>query len=159
MERSEQLADRLSEVLLDGTWIANTNFQLNLENISYKQATKKVGSINTIALLTFHINYYLEGVLNVLKGGDLEIRDKFSFDMPPLESESDWIRLRTELLNNSQSFVDEVKKLSNTRLDEPFTDEKYGSIQRNIEGMIEHCYYHLGQISLIKKLLLERKYQ
>ena len=41
------------------------------------------------------------------------------------------------------------------QLKENFVDEKYGSYLRNIDGMIEHCYYHLGQIVLIKKIITE----
>ena len=37
--------------------------------------------------------------------------------------------------------------------DQPFIDAKYGTFLRNIEGVIEHSYYHLGQISLIRKLI------
>ncbi len=33
-----------------------------------------------------------------------------------------------------------------------FTDENYGTFYRNIDVMIEHSYYHIGQIVLIKKL-------
>ena len=40
---------------------------------------------------------------------------------------------------------------------ESFVDEKYGDYQRNIDVMIEHTYYHLGQILIIKKLINERK--
>ena len=35
-----------------------------------------------------------------------------------------------------------------------FVDEKYGTYSRNINGILEHSYYHLGQIVLIKKLVL-----
>lgn len=38
--------------------------------------------------------------------------------------------------------------------DQPFIDEKYGNYLRNIEGVTEHCYYHLGQISLIQKIIM-----
>jgi len=38
-------------------------------------------------------------------------------------------------------------------LTDDFTDEKYGTYQRNLIGILEHSYYHLGQIVLIKKLL------
>ena len=38
-------------------------------------------------------------------------------------------------------------------LSQGFVDEKYGTYSRNIDGMIEHSYYHLGQIVLIKKLI------
>ena len=47
--------------------------------------------------------------------------------------------------------------ITDEKLEEIFVNEKYGTYKRNIEGMIEHCYYHLGQISLIKKMIIERK--
>ena len=45
--------------------------------------------------------------------------------------------------------------MTEEKLEEIFVDEKYGTYKRNIEGMIEHCYYHLGQISLINKMIKE----
>ncbi|MCB0491064.1 MAG: hypothetical protein KDC93_01485 [Cyclobacteriaceae bacterium] len=33
--------------------------------------------------------------------------------------------------------------MDDTKLDAAFVDEKYGTYQQNIEGVIEHCYYHL----------------
>lgn len=155
MERSIYLANRLEEVLLNGRWIANTNFKLQIESVTWKQATQRFGTLNSIAALTFHVNYYLAGILNVFKGGDLEIRDKYSFDMPPIESEADWNQLIIEFIHNSEEFVSEVKILSGNKLNESFVDEKYGTYLRNIEGVIEHSYYHLGQVSLIKKLIHE----
>ena len=47
-----------------------------------------------------------------------------------------------------------IEQLADEKLDSSFVDEKYGTYQRNIEGMIEHSYYHLGQIVLIKKVLM-----
>lgn len=153
MGRNIELANRLNEVLLNGRWIANTNYKSQIESVTWKQATQKIGTLNTIASLTFHVNYYLAGIINVFKGGGLEIRDKYSFDMPPIESESDWEKLMNEFIANSEIFVKEVANLTDSQLDEPFVDEKYGTYLRNIEGVIEHSYYHLGQISLLKKLI------
>ena len=47
--------------------------------------------------------------------------------------------------------------MSAEKLEDVFFDEKYGTYLRNIEGMIEHCYYHLGQVSLIRKMILEQE--
>lgn len=44
-------------------------------------------------------------------------------------------------------------------LDKPFIDEKYGSYIRNIEGVIEHSYYHLGQIVLLKKMIVQNQWK
>jgi hypothetical protein len=155
MERNKYLANRLNEVLLNGYWIANTNYKSQIESVTWQQATLKIGSLNTIASLVFHVNYYLAGLLNVFKGGELEIRDKYSFDIQPIESEADWQRLMNEFLLNSEEFIKEVANIADSKLDKPFVDEKYGTYLRNIEGIIEHSYYHLGQLSLIKKMILE----
>jgi len=154
MKRSKFIADRLREVLLNGHWIANTNIKKQIESITWKQAIQKVGELNTIALLTFHINYYLAGVLNVLDGGELEIRDQFSFNLPPIQSETDWTNLVAGFIANAKKFVAHVENMEDAKLDEVFVDAQYGNYQRNLEGLIEHSYYHLGQISLIKKMIL-----
>ena len=47
--------------------------------------------------------------------------------------------------------------MTEEKLNEHFVDEKYGNYQRNIDAMIEHSYYHLGQIVMIKKMLLQEE--
>lgn len=153
MSSTSQLAKRFREVMLDGLWIANTNFKDQLKDISLEQATAKVGSLNTIAMLTFHIDYYIAGLINVFEGGDLEIKDQFSFDLPSIESQEKWEELLHKLWNDSEKFAVLLEQMPDYKMNEVFVDEKYGSYLRNIDGMIEHAYYHLGQISLIKKLL------
>jgi len=154
MKRSELIADRLREVFLNGYWIANTNYKEELLSITWQQAIHQVADLNTIAALTYHINYYLVGILNVFKGGPLEIKDQYSFDMAPIQSEVDWKKLLEDFLANSAAFADDVAHMPDEKLDEVFVDEKYGTNLRNIEGVIEHSYYHFGQIVLLKKLIL-----
>ena len=157
MARNTALANRLREVYLSGKWIANTNYKEQIENLNWKQATQQVENLNTIALLIYHINYYLAGLLNVFNGGKLEIRDKYSFDAPLITSETDWKNLMTEFLLNSEEFASHVENMSDSHLDATFVDKKYGTYQKNIEGVIEHSYYHLGQISLINKMILVKE--
>jgi uncharacterized damage-inducible protein DinB len=155
--RNTTLASRLREVLLDGHWIANTNYKKQLESINWKQAIKKVDNLNTIAALTFHINYYMEGLLNVLNGGKLEISDKYSFDLPEIKTGHDWNQLLNRFLTNAEHFAGKVEQMDDAIFDQPFVDEKYGSYLRNIEGVIEHSYYHLGQVSLLRKMITQHQ--
>jgi len=155
MKRTQQMANRFREVMLNGQWIANTNYKDQLTNVSFKQANTKISSLNTIAELTFHVNYYIAGMLNVFEGGKLEIKDKYSFDMPSIKSQEDWKKMVTSLNTNAEKFAHLIELLPDKKLDEVFFDKKYGTYQRNIEAMIEHNYYHLGQVSLIKKMILE----
>ena len=143
MTRNTALANRVREVYLSGKWIANTNYKEQIENLNRKLATQQVEYLNTIARLIYHINYYLVGLLNVFNGGKLEIRDKYSFDAPPITSETDWKNLMTEFLLNSEEFASHVENMSDRQLDATFVDKKYGTYQKNIEGVIEHSYYHL----------------
>lgn len=152
MSTTSQLAKRFREVLLDGKWIANTNFKEQLSDVTWEQATTKIDSLNTIAMLTFHVDYYIAGLVNVFEGGDLEIKDKFSFDLPPIESQEQWESLLNKLWQDSEKFANLLEQMPDSKLDEVFVDEKYGTYLRNIDGMIEHAY--LGQITLIKKMIL-----
>ena len=34
-----------------------------------------------------------------------------------------------------------------------FGNEKYGTYYENIQGVIEHLHYHLGQIVVVKKII------
>ncbi|MDC8102240.1 DUF1572 domain-containing protein [Chryseobacterium rhizosphaerae] len=153
MSSAVQLSKRFREVLLDGLWIANTNFKDQLSGVSWEQAVTKVSSLNTIAMLTFHIHYYIAGIINVFEGGALEIKDQYSFDLPVIESQAQWEELLSRLWADAEKFAGLVEQIPDDQLDEVFADEKYGTYRRNIDGMIEHSYYHLGQITLIKKLL------
>jgi uncharacterized damage-inducible protein DinB len=153
MENPNQIASRVREVFFNGKWIANTNYMELLSNLNWKQATKEIDSLHSIAALTYHINYYLAGILNVFEGGSLDIRDKYSFDLPKIESEGDWENLKNNFWTNAEKIAGTIERLAGEKLDDLFVDEKYGTCRRNIEGMIEHGYYHLGQISLIKKMI------
>jgi len=157
MENPSQLADRFKEVILDGKWIANTNYRDQLSKVTWEQANRKIGALNTIAALSFHIQYYITGILHFFETGTFKIRDKFSFDAPPIASQEDWDRLLTDLWTNTERLAEHIGQLSEEKLDEIFIDEQYGSYRRNIEGLIEHAYYHLGQISLIRKVIDEQE--
>ena len=101
----------------------------------------------------YHINYYHAGLLFAFENGRLEISDKYSFDLPEVFKETDWTKLVTDFLNNADKFATHVEQIDDNLLDQTFIDEKYGNYLRNIEGLIEHSYYHLGQISLMKKMM------
>lgn len=129
------------------------NFKETLAGVTWQQATTKVKDLNTIAVLVFHVNYYVAGVAQVLEGGTLDIRDKYSFDMPPIQSEEDWEKLLAKFWTDAERFAHLIEQLPDDQLSKGFVLEKYGNYYRNLNGLIEHSYYHLGQIALLKKSL------
>ena len=156
MSHQINLANRFREVILNGTWIANTNFKDQLEKLDYRIAIAKFQNLNTISDLAQHIHYYIKGVKNVLLGGNLEISDQYSFDFPPIESQQQWENFLENFWKDSEEFSTLIETLPQEKLNEDFVEKKYGTYLRNLDGMIEHCYYHLGQIVLIKKIINQK---
>ena len=152
MSFTTQLAKHFREVHFGGNWTA-VNLKDTLADVTWQQATTKVHSFNTIAALVYHINYYVSVTLKVLQGGPLDGHDKYSFDLPPIQSQQDWERLLNKTWTYAEAFSSIVEQLPDSQLQENFSDGKYGNYYRNLHGVIEHTHYHLGQIVLIKKIL------
>ncbi|MGB1204474.1 MAG: DUF1572 domain-containing protein [Chitinophagales bacterium] len=151
------LTNRLKEVLTEGKWVTGTNFKEQIIDMDWKDAATSIDGLNSVAQLTFHIHYYIAGVSQVFEGGPLDIRDKYSFAAPPITSEKDWLDLVNQFCLDAEKFIQLVEEMPDEKLSEFFFDEKYGTYQRNINLMIEHCYYHLGQVLIIKKLVGRRE--
>jgi hypothetical protein len=152
MKLSSQIAKHFREVHFGGNWTVS-NLKDTLAGVTWQQATTKVQSLNTIAALVFHINYFVAVQLKVLQGGPLEGNDKFSYDVPPINSEEDWQKLKDKALSEAEQLATLIEQLPDSKWEEDFVDPKYGSYYRNLHGVIEHTHYHLGQIALLKKML------
>jgi len=135
------------------TWV---NLKDSLEDVTWQEAVTQVYSCNTIAALLYHINYYVNAALNVLKGGPLTSSDQYSFNHPPVQSQDDWQTMQDKAWREAEEFAELVAQMPEEKLFEIFNDEKYGSYYRNIHGIIEHAHYHLGQIVLLKKIIRQK---
>lgn len=151
---TEQIAKQFRDVHFGGNWTAS-NLKENLAGVTWQQATTKVYSLNTIATLVYHMNYYVIVVIKVLQGEPLAGNDKYSFDHPPILSQEDWKNFLDKTWTDAKNFANLIEQFPERRLWEIFSDKKYGNYYRNIHGIIEHIHYHLGQIVLIKKILLQ----
>ncbi|MEP7195905.1 MAG: DinB family protein [Saprospiraceae bacterium] len=152
MNLSQQLAKHFRDVYY-GENYTGVNIKESIKNIDWIQATTEVQNLNTIAALIFHMNYYVNIVMKTLQGGPLEGNDKYAFDLPPIHSQADWENLLHKFWSDADTFANLIEELTEDQLGEPFLDGKYGTYFRNLNGVIEHNYYHLGQISLIKKII------
>jgi hypothetical protein len=154
MNLTKQIAKQFRDVYFGGNWTASS-LKEHLEDVSWQQATTKVYSFNTIATLVFHMNYYVGVVMEVLWGNSLNASNKNSFDHPPILTRDDWEKLLDKTWREAESFAILIEQLQESKLWEDFSENKYGNYYRNICGIIEHIHYHLGQIVLIKKIILQ----
>lgn len=152
MQLSTQIAKHIREIHFGGNWTCS-NLKDCIADVTWQEAVTQVHSLNTIAALTYHVNYFVSAVLKVLEGGPLDSKDIYSFDHPPINSQEDWDKLRTRVLEEGEKFAAHIEQLQEQKLFDDFTDKKYGNYYRNLHGIVEHMHYHLGQIAVIKKLI------
>ena len=154
MNLTAQIAKQFRDANFGGNW-TSVNLKDSLSGLTWQQATTQVYSFNTIAILVFHMNYYVGVTMKVLEGGPLDGHDKYSFDCPAIQSQEDWEKLLEKIWADAESFASLIEQFPENKLGETFSDEKYGNYYRNLHGIIEHMHYHMGQIVLIKKILLQ----
>lgn len=149
-----QTAQLLRTTYFGGNWTA-VNLRELLSDLSRNEAYFHVPQLNSIALLTFHIQYYHAPILGVLQGKPLDSSDKESFNMPELPDDAAWEAFKEQIWLEAETLAKAIETLSDKSLGDNFSDEKYGNYYRNLHGLIEHTHYHMGQIALIKKILRE----
>jgi len=152
MNDTEQITKHLRDLHFGGNWTA-VSLKDKLDGVTWQQATTAVGAHHTIAVLVFHMNFFVEATIKVLQGGPLDAKDAFSFDCPPISSEAEWESLLNKTWSDAEQLASLIERMPNEKLTMPFVDEKYGTYFRCLLGPIEHGYYHLGQISILKTLL------
>lgn len=155
MKTTTQIAKHLRDVYFGGNWTVSC-LQSHLEDVSWQEATTTIYGLNTIAALVYHIGYYVAIQLDVLSGKPLKGSDAESFTHPPIQSATDWEQLLETTWANVKALAQVIEQLPDSCLDESFVKPDYGTYFRNLQGMIEHTHYHLGQIVLIKKLLRQQ---
>lgn len=154
MNISKNISLQFKQLFFGGNW-TSVDFATTLSNVDWKEATAPIKGFNTIAKLVFHVDYYIDVTLKVLQGFPLDAHDKFSFNCPEIKSDEDWERLKKKLFADAEAYVLMIERLPESKFAEVFCLEKYGNYFRNINGLIEHSYYHLGQIVIIKKMIAQ----
>lgn len=153
MENNRELAKRFSDVILNNSWVANNSYKKQLTDLPLKVVLFKYPSLHSIAALAQHVHYYISGILNVFNGGNLDIKDIYSFDFLPLETIEQWHSFLAVFWTDAVAFTQQLEEMEENTLNSIFAKKKYGTYHFNINTLIEHSYYHLGQIVLIKKLM------
>ena len=146
------IAKHLRDFYYGSNW-ATSGLLPVLKDVDVTMATASVNGCNSIAALSYHINYYVAAVAKVLEGEVLVAKDADSFSHPIYTTEAEWQAFIAKAESDAQRFASALEKLPDSILTEAFTDEKYGNYFRNIHGIIEHCHYHLGQIVVLKKII------
>jgi hypothetical protein len=152
MSLAKQVAKHLRDVHFGGNW-STVDLKTTLSEVTLEQATKQVYSLNSIFAITFHMDYYLDVLITILEENKLEGKDELSWISETPKTKEEWEGFLQNMWQKAEKAALLVEKIPDDKLTENFIDPKYGTNYRNIAGMVEHSYYHLGQIVIVKKLL------
>lgn len=158
-DKVELLMKKIEKVYSGSPWYGNSIKSI-LNDIDSKTAlTKAAGNIHTIAELVAHIIAWHEFVISKIKGdNDFRMPQKLSFDWRRVDKneKTAWNSLLDALEINQSEILSTLKKLDDDFLKLPVRRRRY-NIEFLIEGSIQHDIYHLGQISLLKKMIKGNK--
>jgi uncharacterized damage-inducible protein DinB len=154
MNIPQQIAKQLRDVFFGKNWTCST-IKEHAENVTIEQATKQLYGLNSIFTLLHHLAYYLPAQINVLEGKPLVASDAEGFILPAIENETAWQNFKENIFTNAEKLATLIEAMPEEKLQANFADEKYGNYYKNLTGMIEHTHYHLGQIVILKKIILQ----
>lgn len=153
MNITETLAQNLLAVFVGNNW-SEAAFATTLEGINHQQATTITpASPNTIAALVNHICYWNNMLRERINGADPEISETNGFDVTDVTSEADWLAL---IAKTRQSFMNLAGAMAGFPPDRLLEKTNHGAstFEVNFYGTIEHAYYHLGQMVMLKHLVM-----
>ena len=158
-DKVELLTEKIEKVYSGSPWYGNS-IKSVLKDIDPKTAfTKAARNVHTIAELVAHIIAWREFVISKIKGdNDFKITQKLSFDWQRIDrnEKTAWKSLLNTLEKNQNEILTTLKKLDDGFLKLPVSRRRYDN-EFLIEGGIQHDIYHLGQISLLKKMISGNK--
>ncbi|GAO44050.1 DinB family protein [Flavihumibacter petaseus] len=154
MERqfTQHLADNLLSFAEGGNW-TDVSLLETLQTVSLEEAlTVTPGSPNTIAGLVSHLLYWNQILLQRLAGENPEIPDSNGFDLRIPGNETEWQDLIREAHESFKALGYAMEEFPEQNLDTN-TKDRHSTYRHNFFGIVEHAYYHLGQIVILKHLV------
>jgi len=151
MTIQQHIAQHIREAINGNNW-TDSNMRDVLTDVRWEEAVATPMDTNTIAVLVFHIGFYLNAVLNRLNGTPLQYTQEDTLTPPPVQSEEQWQELIDHCYAAAEALAQAAEKISNEKLEE-LNPGNQSSYYKNLHGVVEHTYYHLGQIILLKKLI------
>ncbi|MEP6514166.1 MAG: DinB family protein [Parafilimonas sp.] len=152
MNLTPLLAQHILETFEGNNW-TDVNIKATLQDVTCKEAATVIAATqNSIAALTYHLQFYNEIVLERLKGNSPAIDDTNGFNVVQPTSEEEWKALQNQCSQSFHALSDAVKLIPDEKLWQ-LAPNSENTFYKTLHGIAEHAHYHLGQIVLLKKVI------
>ena len=147
---AERVITQLQGFYSGNNWVTENLEQKVFSLPSEKAMNKPDGHSHSVAQLVAHMHAWRNFVLQKLEGNDeFDIEDNSDSDWPPA---SDWDAIKKDFENGHQKLIVAIKKFPVERLNSLVPGRKYSYLFL-INGIVEHDYYHYGQIGSVMAAL------
>jgi len=144
---------KLFESLYDGSPWIDVTIVGTVKNITAEQAAKKINTDrNSIWEIVNHLIYWRLTVLQRMQGTIVVFPDSNYFEPVKNTSESAWKNTLEKFKDSQQKWIDFLETFSENDF-EKLVQNKTMTYYEHIHGIIQHDSYHLGQITLLSKLI------
>jgi uncharacterized damage-inducible protein DinB len=135
-------------------WFGN-NLQQQLEGINAEKATKIPQNLNhSIAEIINHMMAWRLFIIEKLNGNaEYEVWETdLDWVKIPQLNESDWRILQNQLVENQVLLIKTISEKAEGLLESKVDGREY-NFRLMLNGIVQHDIYHIGQISIIRKLV------
>ncbi len=158
MSRTETIADELYRSVFGDPWHGASAASI-IDIISFEEAVNKPShSAHTIFEIIFHITGWTEEVLGRFEGK--EPSEPLRGDWRSFEKieTADWEKIKSDLYSSTEKLISVLKNFPEEQLDTYPSEERIPGLGTGftyeglICGLVQHTAYHMGQVSLLKKI-------
>lgn len=140
------------ERLYGDNW-SEVNFIHTLDEIDHNMANEKLPLFsNTIHQIAHHLLATEQLVIGRLKGKDYKLTREEDWVPTAKLEQLRWSETKKAIRLSKIGLIKELQKLMDSCLDTPIL-ENHATFYVTIQGHLQHSYYHIGQISIIKKII------
>ena len=155
MTEIERILDQLKRAYEGNAWHGPAVKEV-IAGVTAEQArVRPLANAHTIWELVHHIAVWEDVGRRRLQGDPANVPISSPEDWPPAHdtSAAAWEQAKAALDRGHQALVDEISRVTESRLDQPIMEGK-SSVYVTLHGVIQHDLYHAGQIAMLKKALI-----
>jgi uncharacterized damage-inducible protein DinB len=148
-----RLDEQLRRVLEGEAWHGPSLLE-SLAGVSAQQAAARpIAGAHSIWELVLHLGSDYSLVLRRLSGDGRQLTQAEEWPSCPPPTEENWRKAVQEVTSLNQELRQAVRSFPEERLDQPLVPEVPYTAYTQFIGVTQHCLYHAGQISLLKRQL------
>ena len=150
MGETQRIADQMKRAFEGEAWHGPSMLEA-LENVTAEQAAARpIPTAHSILEIVLHVGGWEDVIRRRITGESANEPDEGDWPAAGATSEAAWAAALERLKRNNAALRAAVEGLTDAKLDEFATGSK-SSVYATLHGAIQHCLYHAGQVSMLKK--------